>query len=220
MAPDFEEADPIEQQIVDNGDDDDDQPPNVVSDQEIHDLDSKTSASDNAIVDDFQNGHGSEETIDQDTEMVSEDELPQVEQPQVEDAEEVSDDELPGPSLAELPADTEVVSEDELPASAKKDTNNKRKMDEGYDPGSPTTEETTEVVPEKKTKIEEEVAKELVDIKKKLPDLDKYWKAVNDDPADFTGWTYLLQYVDQEVSYRRSSSSKSCFIINFCFFSF
>lgn len=35
--------------------------------------------------------------------------------------------------------------------------------------------------------------------KKSLPDLDKYWKAVNDDPADFTGWTYLLQYVDQEV---------------------
>lgn len=34
---------------------------------------------------------------------------------------------------------------------------------------------------------------------KKLPELDKYWKAVNDDPTDFTGWTYLLQYVDQEV---------------------
>jgi len=30
--------------------------------------------------------------------------------------------------------------------------------------------------------------------------LEKYWKAVKDDPADFTGWTYLLQYVDQEVS--------------------
>lgn len=36
--------------------------------------------------------------------------------------------------------------------------------------------------------------------KKALPELDKYWKAVNDDAADFTGWTYLLQYVDQEVS--------------------
>lgn len=35
--------------------------------------------------------------------------------------------------------------------------------------------------------------------KKTLPDLDKYWKVVNDDPTDFTGWTYLLQYVDQEV---------------------
>lgn len=36
--------------------------------------------------------------------------------------------------------------------------------------------------------------------KKKLPELDKYWKAVKDDTSDFTGWTYLLQYVDQEVS--------------------
>lgn len=35
---------------------------------------------------------------------------------------------------------------------------------------------------------------------KTLPELDKYWKVVNDDPTDFTGWTYLLQYVDQEVN--------------------
>lgn len=47
-------------------------------------------------------------------------------------------------------------------------------------------------VPEKEKKAE----------KKALPELDKYWKAVRDDPADFTGWTYLLQYVDQEVSVR------------------
>lgn len=37
------------------------------------------------------------------------------------------------------------------------------------------------------------------DEKKSLPELDKYWKSVNDDPTDFTAWTYLLQYVDQEV---------------------
>ncbi len=35
---------------------------------------------------------------------------------------------------------------------------------------------------------------------KTLPLLEKYWKAVKDDPTDFTGWTYLLQYVDQAVS--------------------
>lgn len=32
-----------------------------------------------------------------------------------------------------------------------------------------------------------------------LPELEKYWKAVTDDPTNFTGWTYLLQYVDTEV---------------------
>ncbi|XP_072172767.1 pre-mRNA-processing factor 39-like isoform X1 [Diadema setosum] len=29
-------------------------------------------------------------------------------------------------------------------------------------------------------------------------ELEKYWKAVNMNPADFTGWTYLLQFVEQE----------------------
>lgn len=44
----------------------------------------------------------------EETEVVSEDELPTVEKPSVKDAENVSDDELPGPKPAELPADTEV----------------------------------------------------------------------------------------------------------------
>ena len=33
----------------------------------------------------------------------------------------------------------------------------------------------------------------------KLTELDKFWKAVRENPSDFTGWTYLLQYVEQEV---------------------
>ena len=36
-------------------------------------------------------------------------------------------------------------------------------------------------------------------IRESLPDLEKLWKPVEDDPNDFTAWTYLLQYVDQEV---------------------
>ncbi|XP_029345411.1 pre-mRNA-processing factor 39 isoform X4 [Acyrthosiphon pisum] len=31
---------------------------------------------------------------------------------------------------------------------------------------------------------------------KKLRELDKFWQTVRDDPSDFIGWTYLLQYVD------------------------
>ena len=41
----------------------------------------------------------------------------------------------------------------------------------------------------KKTKTESEK-------KQRSPDLAKFWKAVEDDPTDFTGWTYLLQFVD------------------------
>lgn len=35
----------------------------------------------------------------------------------------------------------------------------------------------------------------------------KYWKAVKENPADFTSWTYLLQFVEQEV--RRKGLSES-----------
>jgi len=34
---------------------------------------------------------------------------------------------------------------------------------------------------------------------KKLRELDKFWQTVRDDPSDFIGWTYLLQYVDGAV---------------------
>lgn len=35
----------------------------------------------------------------------------------------------------------------------------------------------------------------------KLAEREKYWKPIKDDPYDFTGWTYLLQYVDHGESY-------------------
>lgn len=35
--------------------------------------------------------------------------------------------------------------------------------------------------------------------RQKEAELGKYWTAVEDNPMDFTGWTYLLQYVEQEV---------------------
>uniref|UniRef100_A0A1L8DHA6 Pre-mRNA-processing factor 39 n=1 Tax=Nyssomyia neivai TaxID=330878 RepID=A0A1L8DHA6_9DIPT len=173
--------------------------------EEKSNSDAKNDSDDCAIAEDLPNGQDSPgKQTDPDTEMVSEDELPAPTQPKVQDAEEVSDDELPGPKLAELPADTEVVSEDELPAAGK----GKRKADEGYDPGSPT--ESTEA-PEKKAKLES-TAEEP---KKKLPDLDKYWKSVNDDPADFTAWTYLLQYVDQEVDIEAAREAYDAFLAHY-----
>ena len=35
--------------------------------------------------------------------------------------------------------------------------------------------------------------------KEKENELEKYWKPVKENPGDFTGWTYLLQFVEQEV---------------------
>ena len=34
---------------------------------------------------------------------------------------------------------------------------------------------------------------------KRVRELEKYWRPVKANPMDFTGWTYLLQYVEQEV---------------------
>lgn len=190
-----------DQEVSQNNIREDDEEEEKSQDMEMQVIDEYNAPQSNekALAEELTNGQDSSETkADPDAEMVSEDELPEAVQPKVQDAEEVSDDELPGPKLAELPADTEVVSEDELPAASKKDSG-KRKVDEGYDPGSPTD---VSEVPEKKTKVDGELEKEEEkEKKKKLPDLDKHWKAVKDDPADFTGWTYLLQYVDQEVSF-------------------
>lgn len=36
----------------------------------------------------------------------------------------------------------------------------------------------------------------------------KYWKAVKENPADFTSWTYLLQFVEQE---NKLSSARQAF---------
>ena len=40
----------------------------------------------------------------------------------------------------------------------------------------------------------------------------KYWKAVKENPADFTSWTYLLQFVEQEVCTGNIHRSLNTFI--------
>ncbi|CAG9769827.1 unnamed protein product [Ceutorhynchus assimilis] len=108
------------------------------------------------------------------------------------ETEEVSDGELPEPKRAELPADTEVVSEDELPSpkhseqdvadeeimSLKKGSKRKLSTDGDY-------------------KIKKEGDGRRIK-QKILPKSDRYWKAVNKDPRDFTAWSYLLQFVDYD----------------------
>ncbi|XP_025073800.1 pre-mRNA-processing factor 39 [Pogonomyrmex barbatus] len=162
--------------------------------------------------------------IEPDTEAVSEDELPTEAAAKEPETEAVSDEELPVAAPADL-GETESVSEDELPPDSEKkkksaaklmgkvtdkkiktEGGTKRKLNaEGeYDPSSPTSENNDEA-PAKKVALSSEAdagdkqeIKPASPKKKTLPELEKYWKAVNEDPSDFTGWTYLLQYVDQE----------------------
>ncbi|KYM79991.1 Pre-mRNA-processing factor 39 [Atta colombica] len=161
--------------------------------------------------------------IGPDTEAVSEDELPTEAAAKEPETEAVSDEELPVAGAADL-GETESVSEDELPPDSDKkrkhgaksiktlekktkaEGGTKRKLNaEGeYDPSSPTSENNDEA-PAKKVALssdteagDKQEIKPASPKKKTLPELEKYWKAVNEDPSDFTGWTYLLQYVDQE----------------------
>lgn len=143
------------------------------------------------------------DATDLDAENISEDELPGPAKPKVQDAEEVSDEELPGPKLAELPADTEVVSEEELPALKKE---GKRKHESDYDPS-----EATDEVDEKKLKTDEEKPKH------KLPELEKFWKAVKADQEDFNAWTYLLQYVDSENDVEAAREAYDSFLSRYCY---
>ncbi|KAH0556595.1 pre-mRNA-processing factor 39 [Cotesia glomerata] len=173
-----------------------------------------------------------------DTEAVSEDEFPTEAAAKEPETEAVSDEELPAAPPADL-GETESVSEDELPPESEKkrkaaakasektrekkvkvEAGTKRKLNaEGeYDPNSPTSE-TNEETPAKKaalatdTETEEKTETAPPSPKKKtLPELDKYWKAVIEDPSDFTGWTYLLQYVDQENDAEAAREAYSKFL--------
>ncbi|KAK7104119.1 pre-mRNA-processing factor 39-like [Littorina saxatilis] len=70
--------------------------------------------------------------------------------------------------------------------------------------GKPTTNDNRDA----KTEVEEEKENPSTESdkhdgkteeeKRKETELEKYWRAVKENPMDFTGWTYLLQFVEQE----------------------
>lgn len=53
--------------------------------------------------------------------------------------------------------------------------------------------------------------------KHKLPDLEKYWKAVKADQEDFNAWTYLLQYVDSESDVDAAREAYDSFLSRYCY---
>ncbi|XP_018793549.1 PREDICTED: pre-mRNA-processing factor 39 [Bactrocera latifrons] len=115
----------------------------------------------------------------------------------------------------------------------------KKRSEEQYNPMSPTSEsndatpissveskknktdvssgenEHKERKKEKDREREKEKEKEKEKERKRLPDLDKYWRAVKEDPADFTGWTYLLQYVDNESDAEAAREAYDAFLSHY-----
>lgn len=160
-------------------------------------------------------------------EEVSDEELPAAPKPDLPpEAEDVSEDELMEPVekkkkaedtsgggeveklSAEDKKDSDASSKDKKAETADEEVNvGKRKLsEESYDPSSPTDTEVVAKKPHQKSPVKED---------KRLPELDKYWKTVKDDPSDFTGWTYLLQYVDQENHVEAAEEAYSAFLSHY-----
>ena len=53
--------------------------------------------------------------------------------------------------------------------------------------------------------------------KNRLPDLEKFWKAVKADKDDFNAWTYLLQYVDSESDLEAAREAYDTFLSRYCY---
>ncbi|XP_026840013.1 pre-mRNA-processing factor 39 [Drosophila persimilis] len=116
-------------------------------------------------------------------------------------------------------------------------TSTREKSVEQYNPGSPTTESNDAPPSEKRPKVddaehkekkkdkerdkekdkekEKDLEREKEKERKKLPDLEKYWRVVKDDPTDFTGWTYLLQYVDSESDAEAAREAYDTFLSHY-----
>lgn len=134
------------------------------------------------------------------TEVISEDEMSTDARPI--ETEAVSEDELPPTTLADQ---IESVSDEELPSE-----NGASKTKRSNIPDQEEKQNEKESLPMKKIKIEE---------LKPISEFDKFWQAVKEDSSDFAGWTYLLQYVDQEdnVENAREAYNKFLELYPYCY---
>ncbi|XP_030369688.1 pre-mRNA-processing factor 39 [Scaptodrosophila lebanonensis] len=128
--------------------------------------------------------------------------------------------------------------------SISREPNTKEKSrEQQYNPMSPTSESNEAPPAEKRAKVDDGEHKEKKKEKerdkdkekdkerekdkekdkdkdkekerKKLPDLDKYWRAVKEDSSDFTAWTYLLQYVDSESDAEAAREAYDTFLSHY-----
>jgi pre-mRNA-processing factor 39 len=92
----------------------------------------------------------------------------------------------------EVTPSTDAETSEPNSAEVAHETGIKRKLESENEETPESVEPKKDMNHFKKPHLDEEV-------QALLPDLQKYWKPVEDDPSDFSGWTHLLQYVDHAV---------------------
>ncbi|BFF92397.1 pre-mRNA-processing factor 39 [Drosophila madeirensis] len=97
----------------------------------------------------------------------------------------------------------------------KKDKERDKEKDKEREKEKDLADKEKEKEKEKEREKEKDKDKEKEKERKKLPDLEKYWRVVKDDPTDFTGWTYLLQYVDSESDAEAAREAYDTFLSHY-----
>jgi len=127
------------------------------------------------------------------------------EEPQAEEEEKESEEDAEKRKLEELEKQMKLEEEKKAAAAAEAEKKaaeaEKRKLEAA----------------EKKKRDEEERKREKEEAAKAelKRELDKYWKAVKDDPKDFTGWTYLLQFVDKRNILEEGREAYNAFLVRY-----
>lgn len=88
----------------------------------------------------------------------------------------------------------------EIEASAKTEENVKTEAKIGNGNAETENADKEEAIVEKKQEQTETTKSSQDEVETAINEQEmKYWNAVNANPQDFTSWTYLLQFVEQEV---------------------
>ena len=109
--------------------------------------------------------------------------------------EQIAVEKLSSPSPNEA-GEIGVTNNEDLPTTEQRVPNGETEVEKNEDELEAMAESGPEAEAEAKTDDEVQNAINEQEL--------KYWSAVKENPNDFTSWTYLLQFVEQEVGKRNS----------------
>jgi len=107
-------------------------------------------------------------------------------------------------------------SKSQVVPAKKTDENEEKEAQNGVKENPSESKEAVKKAEETSEQKDEKKADASLDPEIKR-DLDKFWKAVKDDETDFTGWTYLLQFVDSKNIVEQGREAYNSFLHRYPF---